>query len=147
MADKFEFRLDGLDAIVRSLDQIERDIDDRVDETLTKVAAKIVHDGRRLAPIDSGDLEAAINAGDVQQEGGTKYIDIGTSPEVDHYAVVQHEGFRETKDGKIIPMTPGEKTRSKGPYNGYMPGKKFLENAVKMNAQAFFEEMARVLKG
>lgn len=146
MADKFEFRLDGLDAIVRSLGEIERAIDEGVDQTLVKFGAKIVHDGRRLAPLDQGDLEAAINAGDVQRSGGVSYIDIGTSPEVDHYAVVQHEGFMH-RNGKVVPLTPGEKTRSKGPYNGYMPGKKFLENAVKMNAQAFFEEMARILKG
>lgn len=146
MADRFEFRLDGLDAIVRSLDQIESGIDERVDQVLTKVALKIVHDGRRLAPKDEGELEAALNAGDVHHEGGMRYIDIGTSPEVDHYAVVQHEGFMQ-RNGRLIELTPGEKTRSKGPYNGYMPGKKFLENAVKMNAQAFFEEMARVLKG
>lgn len=146
MADKFEFRLDGLDAVVRSLDQIENGIDERVDQVLTKNALKIVHDGRRLAPIDTGDLEAAINAGDVQYEGGMRFVDIGTSPEVDDYAVVQHEGFMQ-RNGRLIELTPGEKTRSKGPYNGYMPGKKFLENAVKMNAQAFFEEMARVLKG
>lgn len=146
MADRFEFRLDGLDAVVRSLDQIENGIDERVDQVLTKNALKIVHDGRRLAPIDTGDLEAAINAGDVQHEGGMRFVVIGTSPEVDDYAVVQHEGFMQ-RNGRLIELTPGEKTRSKGPYNGYMPGKKFLENAVKMNAQAFFEEMARVLKG
>lgn len=147
MAEGFSFNLDGLEAIYSALDSTLAEIDKRVDETLTKLALKIIHDAKRLAPLDEGDLEAALIIGEVKQLIGVSYIDFGTSPEVDHYAVAQHEGFRKTVKGTIVNFTPGEKTKSKGPYNGYMPGKKFLENALKMNEQLIIEELSKILGG
>ena len=141
----FSFGIEGIEAIVGALDQLDTELDKRLDEVLTRLALKVAHDAKRLAPIDSGDLEAAINVGDVKKLIGMSYIDIGTSPEVDSYAVVQHEGFRHTSKGQIVPLTPGEKTRSKGAYNGYLPGKKFLENALKMNENLIIEELSKVL--
>ncbi|CAM3706250.1 HK97 gp10 family phage protein [Cohnella lubricantis] len=141
----FSFGLEGIEAMVGALDQIDEHIERRIDEVLTKLALKVAHDAKRLAPIDSGDLEAAINVGEVKKLIGMTYIDIGTSPEVDQYAVVQHEGFRHTSNGSIVEMKPGEKTLSKGSYNGYLPGKKFLENALKMNENLIIEELSKVL--
>src|SRR5690606_40594101 len=97
-------------------------------------------------PIYEGDLEAALNVGEVKKLIGASYIDMGTSPEVDHYAVAQHEGFVK-RNGKILPFTPGEKTRSKPMHGGYMPGKKFLENALKMNEKLIIDELSKVLEG
>ncbi|REK68001.1 MAG: hypothetical protein C6P35_03255 [Cohnella sp.] len=149
MADRkiFSFGLEGIGAMTAALDKIGDDLDRRLDEVLTKLALKVAHDAKRLAPIDSGDLEAAINVGEVKKLIGMSYIDIGTSPEVDSYAVVQHEGFRKTASGAIVELKPGEKTLSKGSYNGYIPGKKFLENALKMNEKLILEELSKVLKG
>ncbi|MGP0583702.1 HK97 gp10 family phage protein [Paenibacillus timonensis] len=149
MADHkiFSFSLEGIEAIINRLDQLENDIDRRLDETLTRLALKVIADAKRLAPIDSGDLEAALVVGEVKRTIADVYIDLGTSPEVDDYAVVQHEGFRKTKDGRLVELTPGEKTISKGAYNGYMPGKKFLENALKMNEQHILEELSKIMEG
>lgn len=145
MADGFSFNLDGLEAIYAAYDAALDEIDKRVDETLTKLALKIIHDAKMLAPLDEGDLEAALIVGEVKQLIGASYIDFGTSPEVDHYAIPQHEGFRKTSKGALVTFTPGEKTLSKGAYNGYMPGKKYLENALKMNEQLIIEELSKIL--
>ena len=144
---RFEIRLDGLEAIIDNLDRMERELDQRIEKKLVTRAEKVIHDGKRLAPLDTGDLEAALVVGEVQRTGEGMHIELGASTEVDSYSVVQHEGFMHGKDGRLIELTPGEKTRSKGMYNGYAPGKKFLENALKMNEQPFFDDMADVLKG
>lgn len=149
MADHkvFSFSLEGIDAMVDRLTRMENDLDRRLGETLTRLALKVIADAKRLAPIDEGDLEAALIVGEVKKAIAGMYIDIGTSPEVDGYAVVQHEGFRKTKSGAIVEMTPGEKTRSKPSHGGYMPGKKFLENALKMNEDLILQELKSVLEG
>lgn len=143
----FSFSLEGIEAMINRLDRLEKDLDRRLDETLTRLALKVIADAKRLAPIDTGYLEAALVVGEVKRSIAGMYIDLGTSPEVDDYAVVQHEGFRKTKNGRLVELTPGEKTIGKGAYNGYMPGKKFLENALKMNEQHILEELSKVLEG
>jgi hypothetical protein len=142
----FDFSLDGLEAMITALDATLDQIDERIDEVLTKLAMQIISDARKLAPNLCGDLESALIVGEVKQLIGISYIDFGTSPEVNDYAVVQHEGFRKTKKGAIVQMKPGEKTSSKGAHNGYLPGKKFLENAIKMNEKLIIEELSKVLE-
>lgn len=143
----FDFRLDGIEVMIGQLDQFTEELERLLEETLVKLAHKVIHDAKRLAPLDSGDLEAALVVGEIRQMYGLMYIDVGTSPEVDDYAVPQHEGFRKTKKGKIVQFKPGEKTVSKGSYNGYLPGKKFLENALKMNEKLIKEQLSKILKG
>ncbi|MBQ4899356.1 HK97 gp10 family phage protein [Paenibacillus sp. Marseille-P2973] len=149
MADHkiFSFSLEGIEAMIDRLDRLEDDLDRRLEETLTRLALKVIADAKKLAPIDSGDLEAALVIGEVKRSIAGMYIDLGTSPEVDGYAVVQHEGFRKTKDGKLVEMTPGPKTMSKPSHGGFMPGKKYLENALKMNEELILEELSKVLEG
>lgn len=142
----FNFDLEGIDAMIENLEQLDEEILQRLEERLLKLGLKVVFDGRKLAPIDEGDLEAGLIVGDVERENGTVHIDIGISPEID-YAVVQHEGFLKTKSGATIELTPGEKTLSKGPHGGYAPGKKFLENALKMNEQLIIRELSEILRG
>ncbi|WP_339292732.1 hypothetical protein MKY48_08680 [Paenibacillus sp. FSL W8-0187] len=133
--------------MVDRLTRMENDLDRRLEETLTRLALDVIHDAKRLAPNLSGDLEDQLIIGEVKRTIAGMYIDLGTSPDVDDYAVVQHEGFRKTKSGAIVEMTPGEKTLSKGSYKGYMPGKKFLENALKMNEDLILQELKSVLEG
>ncbi|EHB50118.1 HK97 gp10 family phage protein [Paenibacillus lactis] len=149
MADHklFSFSLEGIEAMVDRLERMGDDLDRRLETVLTRLAIKVIHDAKRLAPIDEGDLEAALIVSELKRAITGMYIDIGTSPEVDGYAVVQHEGFRRTKSGTIVEMTPGEKTRSKPSHGGYMPGKKFLENALKMNEDLILQELRSVLEG
>jgi hypothetical protein len=142
----FNFSLDGLEAMISALDATLDQIDQRIDDVLTKLAMQIISDARKLAPNLSGDLESALIVGEVKQLIGVSYIDFGTSPEVNDYAVVQHEGFRKTKKGAIVQMKPGEITASKGAHNAYLPGKKFLENAIKMNEKLIIEELSKILE-
>lgn len=142
----FSISLEGLDAMVEAYDVLLEQIDQRIDAALERLALKIIHDAKRLAPIDTGDLEAALIVGEVKQLIGASYIDFGTSPEVNDYAVVQHEGFVH-RNGKLVTFTPGEKTRSKGVYNGELPGAKYLERAIKMNEKLIIEELSKILEG
>jgi hypothetical protein len=142
----FSFDLEGIDAMIERLDQLDAEIQNRLEETLTRLALKVIFDARKLAPLDEGDLEAALIVGDVKRTIEGMYIDMGVSPEVD-YAAVQHEGFRKTKSGAIVEFTPGEKTLSKGMHGGYAPGKKFLENALKMNEAIIMRELSEILRG
>lgn len=132
----FSFRMDGVEAMVDKIEKLEAEIELRLDRALTKVALKVIADARRLAPIDTGDLEAALNVGKVKKLVNSLFIEVGASPEVDHYAMIMHEGSYK----------PGEKTRSKGMHNGYEPGRKYLENAIKMNERWIIEELSAALK-
>lgn len=143
----FSFNLEGIDAIIGRLDDLEEDVETRLDATLTKLAMKIIHDAKRLAPIDSGDLEAGLIVGEVIQLIGLSAIDFGVSMEVGDYALIQHEGFNKTPSGKVIKLKPGKKTMSKGNYKGYAPGKKYLANAIKLNEKLIKSELSKILEG
>ncbi|MFE5278816.1 hypothetical protein ACFQ9F_31305, partial [Bacillus cereus] len=89
---------------------------------------------------------SALTVGVVKTMIRSKYIDFGVSPEVGAYATVQHEGFRKTKSGRVVYMSPGPKTASKPGYKGYSPGKKYLENAIKINESLIIEELRNALR-
>lgn len=146
MASREIFSVEGIGAMINRLDQIEREMEQRIDRVLTRLAQKVIEDAKKLAPLDSGDLEAALIVSEVKTMIRSKYIDFGVSPEVDDYATVQHEGFRKTKTGKVVYMSPGPKTVSKGTQKGYMPGKKYLENAIKINERLIIQELRNALK-
>lgn len=145
MASREIFTIEGIEAAIKDLDRIEKEMEQKIDKVLTFLAEKVIHDAKRLAPLLSGDLEAALVVGEVKKELKRIYIDFGVSPEVSHYATVQHEGFRKTKKGKVVYMSPGPKTESKPAYKGYMPGKKYLENAIKINEKLIIEELRKAL--
>ncbi|MBG9603959.1 phage protein, HK97 gp10 family [Cytobacillus firmus] len=142
----YSFDIEGIDAMILTLDRIEEEMERKMDQILTKLAQKVIEDAKRLAPLDSGDLEAALVVGEVKKRISRMFIELGTSPEVDDYAVVQHEGFRRTKGGNVVSLSPGEKTRSKGPHKGYMPGAKYLENAIKINERLIIQELSNALR-
>ncbi|MCM3573282.1 HK97 gp10 family phage protein [Mesobacillus subterraneus] len=142
----YQFDIEGIETMILTLDKIEEEMFKKIDIALTKLAEKVIEDAKKLAGLDSGDLEASLVVGEVKKMLQRIYIDFGTSPEVDDYAMVQHEGFRKTKTGKVVYMSPGEKTQSKGPHRGYMPGKKFLENAIKINEKLIEKELAPLLR-
>ncbi len=145
--DVFSFSFEGIEAFTKRLDEISNQIDQRIEETLMELAEKVIHDAKRLAPLDSGDLEASLHVGDVKKEIGRIYVEFGNSPETDDYAVPQHEGFRKTKSGQVITFSPGEKTLSEPAYMGYQPGKKYLENALKINEKLIIKELRKVMEG
>ena len=147
MADSIRFSWDGLDDMESALLDYERKLLARLTWVLRDLAIKVIGDAKRLAPVDDGDLEAALDVDDVMVTIKSMYIDLGVtvSAEVQHYAIVQHEGFRKTKDGRVIYMSPGEVTRSKPAHKGYSPGKKYLQNALEMNEEMILETLASEL--
>ncbi|WP_172369566.1 hypothetical protein [Sporosarcina jiandibaonis] len=147
MADEFSFELIGIEEMKAELTAIERRFYQNLDRVLNDLADKVILDARRLAGLDSGDLEAALDKDTVKTDLKNMYIDFGVmaSPEVAPYAWAQHEGFRRTKKGKVVHFSPGPKTISKGPYKGFMPGKKFLQNAITINEDLVLTKLAEAL--
>jgi len=141
----FSFSLEGIDVLTKELDRFTEELDERIEQKLTLLAEQVIHDGKRLTGLDSGDLEGSLIVGDVKRTSEGISIEIGNSPETDDYAVAQHEGYRRTKDGRIIYFSPGEKTVSKGTHKGYPAGKKYLENALKINEKLIIDELSKVL--
>lgn len=139
------FSIEGIETTIKNLDRIEKEVEQKIDRALTFLAERVIEDAKHLAPLDTGDLEGSLTVTEVKREIKRMYIDFGNSPETDDYATVQHEGFRKTKNGKVVYMSPGEKTRSKGAYKGYLPGKKYLENAIKLNERLIIEELRKAL--
>ena len=150
MADEY-FVLGGLDEMIDELNDFERKFFMNLDKVLTRLAEKVIEDARMLAPVLSGDLEAALDIDKVKTMLSTTYIDFGviTSPEVAPYAWAQHEGFRTIRKGKnkgkVVHFSPGEITSSKGAHKGFMPGKKYLENAITANEKMILTELAKAL--
>lgn len=149
MADNgFSFELSGIEEMAAELTRQEIVFFRNLDRVLTRLAEKVIQDARRLAPIDSGDLEAALDIGTVKTTLATTFIDFGVtvSPEVAPYAWAQHEGFRTTKSGKVVTFTPGPSTTSKGAHKGFMPGKKFLQHAIEINERTVLQELAVAMR-
>ncbi|RKD20964.1 hypothetical protein BEP19_14860 [Ammoniphilus oxalaticus] len=144
--DGISFSLEGIEMMVQNLDKVSKKVDQRLDDTLTKLAHQVITDAKALVGVDSGDLEGSLVVGEVKKEIRRIYIDFGNSPETDDYAAVQHEGFRKTKSGKVIHMSPGPITASKPNHKGFTPGKKYLENALKINEELIKKELSKVLK-
>ncbi|MEH7223855.1 HK97-gp10 family putative phage morphogenesis protein [Bacillus sp. JJ1566] len=150
MASREIFSLDGIEAAIKDLDRIEKEMEEKIDKVLTDLANKIIEDAKKLAPLLSGDLEAALVVGEIKKELKRRYIEFGVSPEVSQYATVQHEGFRKIRKGKnkgkvVYMKKPGPKTASKPAYKGYMPGKKYLENAININENLIIDELRKAL--
>lgn len=145
MRNQSSVKIVGIGNLVKNLNQISKDVEKRLERVLEKLAHQVIADAKKLTPIDSGDLEASLVVGDVKRLIGKLYIDMGNSPETDHYAVVQHEGFRRGKNG-TIELHPGEKTQSKSSYKGYTPGKKYLDNALKINENLIIKEIKKALE-
>ena len=102
MADSIKFSFEGLDEMESELIRYEKILLEGLSRVLRELALKVIQDARKLAPIDSGDLEAALDIDDVMLTIKSLYIDLGVtaSAEVQQYAMVQHEGFRRTKNGR-----------------------------------------------
>lgn len=149
MADHYTFDLYGLREMSNELSLFEKRFFKNLDQVLSKLAEKVILDARRLSPLLGGDLEASLDFDEVKTSLSMMYIDFGvvSSPEVQGYAWAQHEGFRkDPKTGKVIHFSPGEVTESKGPYKGFTPGKKYLQNAITINESLVLDRLAQAMK-
>jgi hypothetical protein len=127
----------GMNKVSQRLRQVQADFIRRLDEKLTELAYLVIEDAKKLAPLDTGDLEASLVVGDIKQQIGLRFIEMGNSPETNDYAVIMHEAF----------YRPGPKTASKGMHKGHAPGRKYLENALKLNEPIIDRELKKILGG
>lgn len=135
MRDIFSFDVTGIDVMIAKLDQLSNEMEKKLDDALTECAQLVVEDARALAPKDEGILIPAINESEVKKTLHQRYIEIGISPEAAAYATRMHEDF----------YTPSDSEKQK-PYKGHMPGRKYLENAIKLNEKKIIEILTEALR-
>lgn len=120
-------------------------------EELTKVAFMAERYARQLAPYDTGELEASIHAGPLQSTGTGYVVYIGTNKE---YATYVHElnssrvGHKYDNGIKLENYYVGgrgERTRNKASVKGYLPGRKYLRNAIVLTDPLLNKAMQRVI--
>jgi hypothetical protein len=100
MVSREVFSIEGIETSIADLDRIEKEMEQKIEIVLFKLAEKVIHDAKKLSPLLSGDLEGALIVGEIKREIKRIYIEFGVSPEVSHYATVQHEGSQNKKREK-----------------------------------------------
>lgn len=128
--------LENFDEFAKAVRAMPKRFESILMSELRKVALQAERYARQLAPYDTGDLEASINAGPVKREGSAYVVYVGTNKE---YATYVHE-LNSTRIGdkydKGIKITGyyvngrGKRTRDKPSVKGYQPGRKYLRNAI-----------------
>ena len=150
--DIFRLEWDGLDQLVRIMEEMNDEKDAIIIEEYTRFGLLVEEGTKALAPHDKGDLEDTIHSEPAKRDGD------GISTEVyvgSEYGVYQHELVPRSgehpkyengakfpgyyKDGK------GARTRSKPGWRGEEPGRKYLERAVELTDDDFTEMNERAL--
>ena len=128
--------LEGFDEFAKQIEKAPKLFDGIMKQELQKVALQAEKYARQLAPKDTGDLEASIHAGGVTREGNSFVVYVGTNQE---YATYIHElnssgwGPKYEKGIKIEGYYQdgrGRRTRAKPKVKDYLPGRKYLRNAI-----------------
>jgi HK97 gp10 family phage protein len=135
------FKMEGLDLVLANMDRISDEVDRRLRQTLTEASLWVEESAKDLAPHESGDLEADISAKPVKRTATGYETEVGSNKD---YAARRHEeeprmgtfpkylGAGQKVDVYYI-NGRGLSTRSKPALGRYLPGRKFLENALKYN--------------
>lgn len=144
--------LEGFDEFADAIGNLPQRLNKAIIEELQKVALTAERYARQLSPRDTGELENSINAGRVQHEGNSFVVYVGTNME---YATYVHElnssriGDKYDKGVKIpgyYVNGRGAGTRAKPNVKGYMPGRKYLRNAIVLTEVHLENAMKRALE-
>lgn len=119
-------RVKGTEAAISSLAATHRRMTEEATAAMLAGAKEIQALAREFAPVDEGDLEAAISIGDVEQGPSNSSITVFVADEspsgraVDQYATRMHEGSY-----KLGPLSAEKQART-----GKLVGPKFLARAA-----------------
>lgn len=143
---------DGLQEMKRLFEEMNENFEKILLEEYTKYGMLVEEGAKALAPHDEGDLESSINFGKAQREGNGVSVEGGSNMA---YALRRHEEpYREgehpkydngAKFPKFYVNGRGVRTRSKAAWRGFMPGRKFLENAIKATKPDYDAMNKRIL--
>lgn len=115
--DVFSVEWSGLDEFNKLLDKMEKEHEKVIMEELTKFGMLAEEGTKALVHHDEGTLEDSINFDKARKEGGGIVVTGGTNVS---YAMMRHEN-----PGR------GPGTLAKPTWRGYVPGPKYMENAIK----------------
>lgn len=148
----FNFNMDGLAEFENSLKDMEKDFKRNVEVGMREYSLLAEEGSKSLAPRDSGDLEASIQAGPIAWKGDTVESSVGSNLS---YALRRHEapdksGERDKYDNGVkeegyYADGKGRRTRQKATWRGQMPGRKYIERAVVATEEEYEQIMAEAL--
>lgn len=150
--DFISIKWDGLQEYEDLLVGMEEEVERIAMEEMSKYGLLVEEATKALAPKDTGDLEESINFGKAQKEGNEIVVEGGSNLE---YALRRHEepykmGIRDKNDNGAVFEDyyiggKGRKTLRKPTWNGYKPGRKFLQNAVNATEEDYNKMNERIL--
>ncbi|MCG1009225.1 HK97 gp10 family phage protein [Salinicoccus sp. ID82-1] len=130
--DEFDISWQGLDQMIALLGEMDLAVEREIINEMNRFSKVPERGAKQLAPQDTGDLRDSITASEVRKVGRDYEFSLGTNLT---YALKVHEN----------PLNWGEKTRNKGPWRGYQPGEKYLDNAVLGSEKEWNQAMDNVL--
>lgn len=154
MADEFiSIEWEGLDELKQYFRGVNQKFERIVKEELTDFGLNVETVAKALAPRDSGDLEDSLTATVAELRGTVFEIMVGTNLE---YALRVHEQpySSDTRskyergvkyDGYYV-NGRGENTRDKSNVKGFVPGRKYLQNAVTVTEEDWNKMLERILE-
>ena len=153
MDDRIEIVWDGIEEYADLLEGFEDEFYRHLKNELTEYGLLVEEGAKALAPRDTGDLEQSIHFDAAKRVGDKVIVEGGTNIE---YALKRHEApySSSTHDkydnGARFPNYysggRGKRTRSKSPWRGFQPGRKYLSNAVAATEEEFERAIARALE-
>lgn len=151
--DGFSIEWDGLDEFIDELEGMEKEFVANVEKGMAKYGMLAEEGSRALVHRDSGDLETSISFGKPKREGGNIVVEGGSNLA---YALRRHEervrrGYHDKYDAGVkYPRYyfngRGERTQQKPTWRGEVPGRKFMERAIKVTETEFDKIMAEALE-
>lgn len=143
---------EGLKELDRQFEEMSENFERILLEEYTEYGQLVEEGAKALSPHDEGDLEASIHFDPAYRDGNGVSVEGGSNMA---YALRRHEepyrpGEHPKYDnGAKFPRFyvngRGLRTRTKASWRGFMPGRKFLENAVKATKPDYDEMNKRIL--
>ncbi len=77
VSNKLDFKLEGMDKLVKDIEQLGRKGGSIENKALKEAAIPILKDAKSLAPVLTGKGRAGLDIGNIRRSKGIKYINIG----------------------------------------------------------------------
>lgn len=146
-------QLSGFKEFKEGAKNFKRIFDQELKKELMDVALEAEGYAKALVYRDEGTLENSIHTTNITKMGNRFVVYVGTNME---YATYLHELYNPHSRGDKYDKGVldrgyylggrGRRTREKPFVKGYMPGRKFLSNAVEITEPIFEEAMGRALE-
>ena len=131
----FNIEFQGLDELIALFESQSRSVENEMVRQMKRYKSVVEGGTKRLAPVDTKALEKSITSTDVRRNGNEYYFLVGSDLE---YALKMHEHTGNW--GECTQLK-----QSRGGWRGYIPGDKFLQNAIYASEEDWDIAMQNVL--